>query len=82
MVVVESYPDLKSNQNFLALQSQLEGTENRIADRAARLHHRGQGLQYRAQDDPRPLVARVALSGRGADAELHRGRGDAPRCRR
>ena len=28
---MERYPDLKSNQNFLALQSQLEGTENRIA---------------------------------------------------
>lgn len=31
MVVVERYPDLKANQNFLELQSQLEGTENRIA---------------------------------------------------
>ncbi len=31
MVVVERYPDLKSNQNFLTLQAQLEGTENRIA---------------------------------------------------
>jgi LemA protein len=31
MVVVEQYPDLKANQNFLSLQSQLEGTENRIA---------------------------------------------------
>jgi LemA protein len=31
LVVVEKYPDLKSNQNFLALQSQLEGTENRIS---------------------------------------------------
>ncbi len=31
MAVVENYPELKSNQNFLALQSQLEGTENRIA---------------------------------------------------
>jgi LemA protein len=30
MVVSEAYPDLKSNQNFLALQSQLEGAENRI----------------------------------------------------
>jgi len=30
MVVVEKYPDLKANKNFLALQSQLEGTENRI----------------------------------------------------
>ncbi len=31
LVVTENYPDLKSNQNFLALQDQLEGTENRIA---------------------------------------------------
>lgn len=31
MVVVERYPDLKANQNFLQLQAQLEGTENRIA---------------------------------------------------
>lgn len=31
MVVVEAYPDLKSNENFLALQQQLEGTENRIS---------------------------------------------------
>lgn len=30
MMIQERYPDLKSNQNFLALQSQLEGTENRI----------------------------------------------------
>jgi len=30
MVVVERYPDLKANRNFLELQSQLEGTENRI----------------------------------------------------
>jgi LemA protein len=31
IAISEAYPDLKSNQNFLALQSQLEGTENRIA---------------------------------------------------
>jgi len=31
MVVVEKYPDLKANQNFLNLQTQLEGTENRIS---------------------------------------------------
>ena len=31
LAVSEKYPDLKSNQNYLALQSQLEGTENRIA---------------------------------------------------
>ena len=31
IAISENYPDLKSNQNFLALQSQLEGTENRIS---------------------------------------------------
>ncbi len=31
MAVAEQYPDLKANQNFMALQDQLEGTENRIA---------------------------------------------------
>lgn len=31
VAISESYPDLRSNQNFLALQSQLEGTENRIS---------------------------------------------------
>ena len=31
IAVAESYPDLKANQNFLELQAQLEGTENRIA---------------------------------------------------
>jgi len=31
LVVTENYPQLKSNENFLQLQSQLEGTENRIA---------------------------------------------------
>jgi LemA protein len=31
MAITEAYPDLKANQNFLALQSQLEGTENRIS---------------------------------------------------
>jgi len=31
LVAVEAYPDIKSNQNFLELQTQLEGTENRIS---------------------------------------------------
>lgn len=36
MVVVENYPDLKASQNFLALQDQLEGTENRISTERTR----------------------------------------------
>jgi LemA protein len=37
LAVSENYPDLKSSQNFLTLQSQLEGTENRIAPRTVSL---------------------------------------------
>ncbi len=38
LLTVERYPDLKANQNFLALQSQLEGTENRIATERKRFN--------------------------------------------
>jgi len=44
LAVSERYPDLKSNENFLALQSQLEGTENRIA--VARRDYIGAVQQY------------------------------------
>jgi LemA protein len=44
LVVVEKYPDLKSNQNFLDLQSELEGTENRIA--VARKNYNDSAQQY------------------------------------
>jgi LemA protein len=44
MLVVENYPDLKANQNFLALQEELTGTENRIA--FARQNYNDQVLFY------------------------------------
>jgi len=47
LVTVERYPDLKSNQNFLALQSQLEGTENRIA--VARRDYNGTVQAYNTE---------------------------------
>jgi Uncharacterized conserved protein len=43
MVVVERYPDLKANQNFLELQAQLEGTENRISVERMRFNETAQG---------------------------------------
>lgn len=43
MVVVEKYPDLKANQNFLQLQAQLEGTENRITVERMRFNQVAQG---------------------------------------
>jgi LemA protein len=47
MMINENYPDLKSNENFLALQSQLEGTENRIA--VARRDYNQAALSYNTE---------------------------------
>ena len=47
IAISENYPDLKSNQNFLALQSQLEGTENRIA--VARRDYIGTVREYNTE---------------------------------
>jgi LemA protein len=48
LVITENYPQLKSDQNFLALQSQLEGTENRIAIARRDYNTAVQSLQHRA----------------------------------
>ena len=54
---VERYPDLKSNQNFLALQSQLEGTENRIAVERRRFNEAVRDYNTRINLFPGSLVA-------------------------
>ena len=57
--VTENYPDLKSNQNFLALQSQLEGTENRIT--IARRDYNGavQAYNVRVRTFPDSIGAKI-----------------------
>lgn len=57
MVVSEAYPDLKANQNFLALQDQIEGTENRIA--TSRKYYNDAVLVYNTKvtNFPTSLVA-------------------------
>src|SRR4051812_42899169 len=57
LVVVERYPDLKSNQNFLELQSQLEGTENRIAVERRRFNEVAQTYNSAVLRFPGNLVA-------------------------
>ena len=47
MVVVERYPDIKANQNFLSLQDELAGTENRIAVERRRFNEAAQGYNTR-----------------------------------
>src|SRR5438105_5937686 len=60
LVTVERYPELKSNQNFLALQSQLEGTENRIAVERRRFNEAVREYNTRVRMFPGSLVARFA----------------------
>ena len=57
LVTVERYPDLKSNQNFLDLQSQLEGTENRIAVERMRYSEAVRDYNTRLRLFPGSLVA-------------------------
>lgn len=57
LVVVERYPDLKANQNFLALQSQLEGTENRIAVERRRFNQAVRGYNTAIKRFPTNMMA-------------------------
>jgi len=57
LAVVENYPDLKANQNFLDLQSQLEGTENRIAVERRRYNEVAQAFNTTRLSFPTTIVA-------------------------
>jgi LemA protein len=59
LIVVEKYPDLKANQNFLALQSQLEGTENRIAFERKAFNEIAQSYNTQLQTIPNNLYAGI-----------------------
>ncbi len=57
MVVVERYPDLKANQNFLELQAQLEGTENRISNERRKFNEAVQSYNAHIKKFPNMLFA-------------------------
>ncbi|MCD8072252.1 MAG: LemA family protein [Alistipes sp.] len=59
LAVAENYPDLKANQNFLELQSQLEGTENRIAVERQRFNEAAQEYNTAIRRFPRNLFAGI-----------------------
>ena len=59
LMVTENYPDLKSNQNFLALQSQLEGTENRISIARRDYNQAVQAYNTRIRTFPDAIGAKV-----------------------
>jgi len=61
MVVVERYPDLKANQNFLDLQNQLEGTENRINVARQRYNQAVEAFNFAIRKFPNSLTNSLML---------------------
>ena len=61
MVVVEKYPDLKANQNFMDLQNQLEGTENRINVARSRYNKAVEAFNVSIRTFPNSLTNRYLL---------------------
>ena len=59
MVVVEKYPNLKANQNFLELQAQLEGTENRITVERQRFNNSAQAFNTLIRKFPKNIYANI-----------------------
>jgi len=59
MVVVERYPDLKANQSFLELQSQLEGTENRISFERMKFNEATGSYNTYIRRFPRNIIASI-----------------------
>jgi len=59
LVSIERYPDLKANENFLALQSQLEGTENRITVERQKFNERAQEYNQYIRMFPRNIIANM-----------------------
>ncbi len=59
LVVVERYPELKANQNFLELQAQLEGTENRISVERRKFNETAQAYNTFIKQFPRNIYASI-----------------------
>nr|WP_262897034.1 LemA family protein [Fulvivirga lutea] len=79
LVTVERYPELKANQNFLELQSQLEGTENRIAVERMRFNESVQALNAKIRKIPASLIAPIAGVERKGYFEADEGSDQAPK---
>ncbi|HLO90274.1 MAG: LemA family protein [Chloroflexota bacterium] len=78
MVVVERYPDLKANQNFMDLQSQLEGTENRITVERRNFNETAQNYNVQIRRFPTNIMARLFGFEKKAYFEAEQGAEKAP----
>ena len=79
MVVVEKYPDLKANQNFLDLQAQLEGTENRITVERQKFNETARVYNTYIRKFPNNLIASFGDYEKKAYFEADKGAEKAPK---
>jgi len=79
MVVVEKYPDLKANQNFLELQAQLEGTENRITVERQKFNEIAKSFNTLIRQFPKNIIANMFGFERKLYFEAKEGAEDAPK---
>lgn len=78
LVTVEKYPELKANQNFQDLQTQLEGTENRIATERQRFNEAVQSYNTMVQSFPTNVFAGVFGFDKKTYFEADKGASEAP----
>ena len=79
MVVAERYPDLKANTNFLELQSQLEGTENRIAVARQRFNEAASKYNAYIMKFPGNIIAGITGFKEAALFKADQGASEAPK---
>lgn len=81
MVVVEKYPELKANQNFLDLQAQLEGTENRITEERRKFNESAKDYNTYIRGIPNSIVAGMGGFEKKAYFEAEKGAEKAPQVK-
>jgi LemA protein len=79
MMIQEQYPDLKANQNFLELQAQLEGTENRITVERQKFNDAAQAFNTSIRMFPKNMIASMFGFERKAYFEAQEGAETAPK---
>ena len=79
LMISENYPDLKANQNFLELQAQLEGTENRIAVERGRFNEMAKEYNLTIRRFPRSILAGMFGFGKKPYFEAEKASAAAPK---
>lgn len=79
LMLTENYPDLKANQNFIELQAQLEGTENRIAVERGRFNEITKEYNAFIRKFPKNIIAGICGFGKKAYFEAEAGTEKAPK---